>query len=47
MKPFQKILVVDDAPTNIKVLVEVLKSDYEIIVATPHTTADRAPVPCP
>ncbi|MBF0141293.1 MAG: response regulator [Magnetococcales bacterium] len=30
----QKILIIDDAPANIQVLVEILGSDYEILVAT-------------
>ena len=28
------ILIVDDEPTNIRLLVEVLKQDYELSVAT-------------
>ena len=34
-----KILVVDDAPVNVKVLIEGLKRDYEIVVATDGETA--------
>ena len=30
----QKILIVDDSPANIKILVEALRSDYQIMVAT-------------
>ncbi|CAK0769786.1 hypothetical protein WCLP8_4420002 [uncultured Gammaproteobacteria bacterium] len=47
-EPRQKILIVDDVPANIKVLSAVLRTDYEIFVATCGTDAldlarDEAP----
>lgn len=34
MDPRQRILVVDDTPTNIQILVEILRDDYAVSVAT-------------
>ncbi|CAK0768162.1 two-component system, sensor histidine kinase and response regulator [Gammaproteobacteria bacterium] len=42
----QKILIVDDAPSNIKMLIEMFASDYEIAVAINGETALRATKTC-